>query len=500
MKNVMVILCDQLRYDFLSCYGSTEINTPNIDKLAQDGVLFQHATTASPVCAPGRASMMTGRYVSDHNVWTNDVPFRENMEFLPQRMKDNGYVCGAFGKLHHYPKKDSKGFDVALQMEERRLGDDDDYYQYLKALHPEICDLYGMDSTGHFAFSLSEYYEEWIANNTMKFIAENADRPFFTWVSFQGPHGPIDAPHNNGISEKITISDPVNTAFVPPCEVPRYRKSRGDSDDMNSQRSYREGYAELVQLIDYEVGRLIDFLKEHGKYDDTVIIFSADHGDLCGDYNMRQKGPFPYRAQLEIPMIVTNHSQLPKNEKSDMLVSNLDIAGTVLDVACDTKPLGYSRSIAAMYNDKSLQRDVIFSEFCDSMKLVTTKTHKMAYYPFTGQCELIEHDNETINLAELPEYQVMKAQLLMHIIDFMVIARGIHIEAQDLTPMVQAGLSEKLPNYKDDLPLVFPIPAERQRDNLRRDGLDANYNEFCKDREIINCYGAYWDPKKGISV
>lgn len=125
-NNVMVILCDQLRADFLSCYnGNSPVKTENIDLLVEDGVLFEHAVTASPVCAPGRACMMTGRYVSDHKVWTNDVPFRENIDYLPYRMKENGYACAAFGKLHHYPARDVKGFDEYWQMEENRLGDVD---------------------------------------------------------------------------------------------------------------------------------------------------------------------------------------------------------------------------------------------------------------------------------------------------------------------------------------------------------------------------------------
>ncbi len=491
-KNVMVILCDQLRKDFLSCYGSTEIKTENIDKLMADGVLFTNCTTASPVCAPGRASMMTGRYVSDHNVWTNDVEFRDGVEYLPMRMKQNGYACGAFGKLHHFPGKDSKGFDVAYQMEENRLKDDDDYFQYLKALHPEAADLYARNERGHFSYPLAEYYEEWIANHAMNFIKENSATPFFTWVSFQGPHGPIDAPENNGVSTAKEISEPINPLFMPSCEVPRYRKSRGDMFSAESQKEYREGYAELIEIIDYEIGRIIDFLKENGKYDDTVIMFSADHGDLCGDYNMRQKGPFPYNAQLEIPFIMANHPDLPKNVTSDILVSNLDIGATALELAADEKVLGYSRSISQMYCDESKQRSVIYTEFCDSMKLVSTKEMRLAYYPFTGECELIKIDDETNNLADLPEYQVMKSKLLMDIIDFMVVARGVHIEAQDLTPKVQQGLKEKLPTYQDEIDIVFPIPSEGIRNQLRKDGLDADYNEFCKEKNVINSYGMYW--------
>lgn len=492
-RNVMVILCDQLRWDFLSCYGQSDILTENIDSLCTDGVLFTNCTTASPVCAPGRGSMMTGRYVSDHNVWTNDVPFRDGMDFLPERMAKNGYICGTFGKLHHYPQRDNKGFHVALQMEENRLGDQDDYYKFLKEFHPEILDLFPHDENGHFPFPLTHYYEEWIANNTMKFLEENNEKPFFTWVSFQGPHTPIDAPVNNGISTGTSIHSAENIDFDPPCQVPKYRKSRGNSFSATEQQAYRDGYGQLVEIIDHEIGRIISYLKESGKYENTTIIFSADHGDLCGDYNMREKGPFPYRSQLEIPMIIANHPNLPKNVTSDILVSNLDIGTTALELGEDFNAIGYSRSISEMFNNEDKRRTVIYSEFCDSMKLVSTKEYRLAYYPFTGECDLVKIQEETKNLALNPEYQELKAKLLMDIIDFMVVSRGVHIEAQDLTPLVQQGLNEKLPDYQNQIPLVFPVPTQQQLENLKRDNLDPSYNEFCKDKPIIKAYGKYWE-------
>ncbi len=498
MKNVLVILCDQLRPDFLSCYGNSQINTPNIDSLAKDGVLFEHATTASPVCSPARASMMTGRFVTDHGVWTNDTPFRDGLEYIPKRMKENGYACGAFGKLHHFPAKDSKGFDLALQMEENRLAIEDDYYKYLKKLHPEIENLYGHDKEGSFKYSLEEYYEHWIADNAMKFIEQNKEKPIFAWVSFQGPHGPLDAPSNNGISSAIDISDPIQIDLDLECEVARYRKSRESHHDMDYYRNYRTKYAELIQILDYEIGRIIEFLKYKGLYENTVIMFSADHGNTCGDYGTIQKGPMIYASQLEIPMIIANHPELPQNVVSDVLVSNLDLGTTSLKIAKDDIPLGYSRCMAEMFLNIEKQRDVIFSEFCDSVKIVSNKTHRLAYYPFAKEYELVEINNETVNLASKAEYQQLKAELLADIIDFTLMSKPIHIEAHDFTPKVQKGLTNKYPNNLDDLEIVFPLASQQEYKNLENDGLDADYNSFCIEREekITRFYGKYWSGEK----
>ncbi len=496
MKNVIVILCDQLRPDYLSCYGCEQIKTPNIDALAQDGVLFERSTTISPVCAPARASMMTGRYVSDHNVWANDMPFRDGMEYIATRMKENGYRCGAFGKLHHYPPKDSKDFDVALLMEESRLTVEDDYYKYIHELHPDIKNLYAMDETGHFKYSLDEYYEHWIANSAMNFIEDSKEQPAFAWVSFQGPHTPLDAPKDNGISSVKSMPIPEHLDFEPPCEVVKYRKSREGYRDnaIENVQKYLEEYAQLIELIDYEVGRIVEYLKKSGQYDNTVIIFSADHGNMCYELGMTHKGPFLYAGQLEIPMIVANHEDLPKGVRSDMLVSNLDIPTTALAVAGDKRPLGYSKDIAEMYNNSELQRDVIFSEFCDTVKIASTKDYRLAYYPFAMECELVKIDNEIVNLADSPEHQSLKAQLLMEIIDFTLMSRPVHVESDDFTPKVQSGLRNKYPNFLEDFEIVFPLGSMRDYEKIKADGLDPDYNAFCieRDEQITRFYGKYW--------
>ncbi|WP_029488111.1 sulfatase [Candidatus Epulonipiscium viviparus] len=502
-KNVVVILCDQLRTDYLSCYGSEFIKTPNIDKLAADGVLFEHATTVSPVCAPGRASMMTGTYLSDHGVWTNEVPFRPGLEYLPQRMKANGYRTGAFGKLHHTPGKDSKGFDIALQMEENRLGPEDDFYKYIIERHPEAKNLYNHDGSGKFGADISEYYDVWIAENAIKFIEDEKDKPVFAWISFQGPHPPYDVPANNGLTTQIQPPDPADTKFLPKCDVPLYRRGATlNSPEVKGIEAYRRqlvAYAHKVQLIDIQVAKIVAKLKELGIYEDTIIIFSTDHGCMLGDYSMFGKGAMPYKAQLEIPMIISNSPELPKGVRSDMLVSNLDIGGTAIKVAGDDKPFAFSRSMIEMYNTPAMQRSVIFTEFCDSMKLVSSKEYRLAYYPFSGQYELFKIDNEREDLTDKPEYLKLQIKLLTDIIDFVVMAKGeVYLEGHDTVPAVQKGLDEKYYNYREVAPLATPLGSERIRENLRKNGLDADYTEFMKEREdeFVCHYGKYWNEKE----
>jgi arylsulfatase len=173
-RNVLVVLCDQLRADFLSAYGCGAIPTPNIDRLAGAGIVFENAITQSTVCAPARATMMTGRYVSNHGVWTNDVPFRDGLEYLPKRMNEAGYATGAFGKLHHYPPHDAKGFRETDLMEEGRLGESEPYLQWLRSRRPDVKGIWNYDDY-IFAFDEEEYHEHWIASRAIEFIERRAD-------------------------------------------------------------------------------------------------------------------------------------------------------------------------------------------------------------------------------------------------------------------------------------------------------------------------------------
>jgi len=208
-KNILVILCDQLRKDFLPIYGNQNIKTPNIDKIAAMGVTFDKAITVSTVCAPARASMMTGRYVSDHRVWTNDIPFREGLEYLPMKINELGYRTGCFGKLHHFPARDTKGFKVSFQMEENRLKESDDYLVWLKKHHPEVTNIFNINNM-QFKYQREHYYEHYLADRAIDFIKDdNSEKPYFTWLSFQGPHGPMDPPKEQRGSVTGEIPQPI---------------------------------------------------------------------------------------------------------------------------------------------------------------------------------------------------------------------------------------------------------------------------------------------------
>lgn len=490
-KDIIVILCDQLRPDFLPCYGFKGANLPNFQRLADMGICFDHSITSSPVCAPARASMMTGRYVSDHGVWTNDTKFRDNIKFLPEEMNKLGYKTGCFGKLHHYPGKDTKGFQVSYQMEENRLKTQDDYFKYLKEKHEDINSIFNIKD-GFFKYPENEYYEHWITDKALEFLKNDNGQPIFSWISYQGPHGPMDPPSTISNDKSNEIPEPYNITFDPPAEVIRYRKSRNFKESSDDRDKYRKKYVDMIIEIDSQIGRILDFLEDSNRLKDTVIIFSTDHGDMCIDYGMIQKGPFPYSAQLEVPMIFIDPDNNIRGVHSDMLVNNIDIPATVIDIAGGDKIFASSRSIPAMIKDESLRRQELYSEFADSVRIISDHNFRFAYYPFAHESVLLKLDDETTNLSYNPDYCSQVNKYMQKIVDYMISSKGVKIEAQDLTPLVQKGLEEIIPDYKDCIPIAFPIASEYQRERLRKDGLDPDYNEFCKSKEIYRSYSVYW--------
>lgn len=498
-RNIIVILCDQLRPDFLNMYGCGAIPTPNLDRLTAAGVVFDHAITASPVCAPARASMMTGLYPSGHGVWTNDVPFRDGLECLPQRMNDLGYATACFGKLHHFPATDAKGFAHVRQTEEDRLGAADPYSQWLKERRPEVTELWNWDPEKMASLlPQCEHHEYWLASETIAFLDAHArgDQPVFAWVSFQGPHDPLCPPAEvKGTVRADLLPRPIPLADGPRCPVHDYRRGWfPPPEDEEAVMASRVAYAECIVNIDQQIGRILDALARLGMFESTTFIFSADHGDLRGDFGLKEKGPFAYQGQLAVPLVVANDPRVRHGERSASLAGNIDIPSTVLDIAGDGRGMGLSRSLIDLAQEcPERPRDVNFSEYGDNIKIVETQRHRFACYPFLGFRELYDRQadpQERANLAGRAEYAAMEIEFLQHVNDFAVLNKGIEINGFDLVPPLQAAIRRKHPRYDDPRYFQAAFPLNRRfKENLKHAGLDPNYTNWFRGHRILSHYG-----------
>lgn len=337
--NIILILTDHFRPDAVG--GST----PNLRKLAGRGVQFTNSYAASPLCQPSRASIVTGLYPSQHGICGNMAePLGEDMRrnTFMQHLQAAGYFTALVGR-HHYTDhfgivKDvleedgliaSYGFDHVWQVLnpcEHEYNDDrlthlmrergilDDYRKALKK------------TGGGFPFP-EEYYDDcYIGRTARDFIRDYAeDKPFYLNIGFSGPHPPLWHPGKRR-------HDPAKMA-PPRCGPPGKRVRRRRAD-----------YMDKCQLIDQYIGELLDALKERGMLDDTVIIFSSDHGDMLGDFGIWDKRYF-YEQSVGVPLVMAG-PRVPRGERdlvgkvSKALVSGIDLYPTILTLAgADEAPL-----------------------------------------------------------------------------------------------------------------------------------------------------------------
>ena len=222
--NILVICTDQHRFDALGCYGNPHIKTPNIDRLAAEGVLFERCYTPNPVCAPTRASILTGRYPRAHGLWANGVPLPKHERFFTRTLADEGYDCGLVGKLHlaacfkgrTEPRYDD-GFSFFKWAHDPTHGSPENaYHRWLERNHADLyaaASARGFGREGHNAVGfdtmpVEAHYTRWVAEETISFLRAPSEersagsgaggagnrKPFFLWTNFFDPHHPFVAP------------------------------------------------------------------------------------------------------------------------------------------------------------------------------------------------------------------------------------------------------------------------------------------------------------------
>lgn len=518
-RNVLMILCDELRPDFLGAYGADFVPTPNIDALAEHGVVFDNSITASTVCAPARASIATGEFVSGHGYWTNEVEGGRDLPLFTDCLHEQGYMTAGMGVIELFPKNDMNMKYVRLFNEEK----DNDYLRWMRERHPEVTHGWGWAREGRqFKYTEEEYFDRWTTDRAEEFLdsyvttgkapngaaPDKEGAPFFLYCGFWSPHSPHLPPKEvegtvdqdklpDIIYKPLTGDTPsveaVRCAFLNPNEA-----LHNDPKIMADRMRERRAYAEVIVEVDRLVGRLVDALKRNGVYENTTIIFSSDHGSCDNDYNLLTKGPYPYTGQLFVPLIVSNHPRLPAGTHCDALCGNLDIGATVLDAAGDERRFGLSRSLIGLAEGSVPQREVNLSEFCDSCKTLVDKRYTFTYYPFTGKTCLYDRieDPEMLNdLGGKPEYAPVERKFLMDMVDFSILCRKVRIEAHDLANDIQAGIRKKDPKFLDNFDIAYPIGSMGQIERLKQAGLEWDFNEFCKEREIMAHYGLYFEQK-----
>lgn len=461
LPNILWICTDQQRYDTIGALGNPYVSTPNIDRLVQDGVAFTHAFCQSPICTPSRASFLAGMYPSAVHVNGNGNEYFPNKPPLVTRtLAEAGYDCGLIGKLH---------LASAYGRVEPRVNDGYRYWQYSHA--PRDDWEKGHDyadwvrEKGYILGELIKNVEgvpadlhqtTWCAEQTIDFIREDRDTPWLASVNIYDPHPPFNPPQSyremfdpaempgplfretdleqqkkleavdfqsQGRSpDKLDIKNPI----VP--QSPR-STSASDADSVSARdaKSLQAAYYAMIKLIDDQVGRILQSLEETGQRDQTVVLFTSDHGEMLGDHGLIQKGCRFYEGLVRVPLIFSWSGHLESGLKSDALVELLDIAPTLLELAGLKVPdRMQGRSLLPILQgdaSEAYHRDFVRCEYYDAVDMpdgtfatmYRDRSHKLVVYHGHQHGELydLEADpGEFENLWDEPGSQGLKLDLM----------------------------------------------------------------------------------------
>lgn len=414
--NILLITADQQRYDTIGALGFPFARTPNIDSLAFDGTIFTNCYSPVPACLPARASILTGCYSSVHtfdsNYFDNETQIPYYVPTFPELLANAGYDTIAIGKMHFSPTRRHNGFNKMKLMEEiPRFREDDEYAMFLHDNgYGHIGSLHGVRHLLYMRPQQSIIPEHlhgshWVANETMKALDENnGQRPFMLWASFIAPHPPLDVPHEWAhLYDDIDLPEPVisKTAIS---KTAAENAAIADGMDEDSIRRAKKLYYCSLSYVDHQVGRIVKKLKDLGLYDNTMIIYTSDHGEMFGDCGTFQKF-MPYEASSHIPMIIKFPAGMQAAAEGDALMTLNDLFPTFLDAASCTAPEGVRIDGKSLF-DSNADRQSVFIEYDkDSRRWISIRKGmlKYNYYYALGHEELFDlstDPKETVNLME----------------------------------------------------------------------------------------------------
>ncbi len=310
--NILFIQVDQLCAFVLSTYRADgQAKTPNLDALAAQGVVMENAYSNSPLCCPARASQFTGRLPSTHEVWGNGAEFRSQLPTAMHFLRTAGYQTVASGKCHFIGADQLHGFDKRLTTDIYPAGFDWTIPWSLGPVHREGTSVQKLAASGLCRTNNQLMYDAEVQFRTLEFLREQAlkgnDKPFFLHVSYTQPHEAYQSvPEYWDLYEDEEIALPRVPQDENPHPVTQWLNTHHGIDqfppDEETIRLSRRAYYAMISHLDAYLGEIVAELKHLGLYDDTILLFTSDHGDMLGERRMWFKRSF-YEGSLQVPMI-----------------------------------------------------------------------------------------------------------------------------------------------------------------------------------------------------
>ncbi len=484
VKNILFVLVDQLRWDYLSCYGHPHLQTPNIDWLAKNGVRFEHAYVQSPVCGPSRASILTGRYMSSHGVMSNTDPMPLNEKLFGEYLRPLGLKTAVVGKTDHRPDLGALaryGIEPESEIGQRIIYRDFDPYDRFIGLHADPVAKPGLqyndylneqgydgdnpwqhwaqavvDDDGNVRdgriWSNSKYPSRipdqhgesaYVTNRAIDFMEEMGEEPWCLSLGYYKPHWPYVAndPYHNMYPPETHI--PVQRADVE-LEGHLYLRTHHQIrlSKVFSRKNARDeivtAYMGLVKQMDDHFGRLLTHMRETGLIDNTLIVFTSDHGDNLGDHWCGEKD-LPHDCSTRVPLLIYDPSPEADGTRGTTetrFAELIDILPTFIETAggdvSEHRHLLEGRSLRPLLhgNQEMPWRDYVISEMdfslrefgrligmpLDKPRGFMIRDEQWKYATFEGEehpmlFDMHNDPHELNDLGDSPEHAAIRADL-----------------------------------------------------------------------------------------
>lgn len=403
MPNLLFIMADELRYNTMAAYGNDIIQTPNINRLANESAVFLKAYVTQPVCSPSRSSIMTGLYPHTTGCTANNIPLKDNIPAFPVLLNRPEYKTAFMGKWHLgdelFPQH---GFEEWVSIEDiysnhfganRNKDAKSDYYHWLVNKGFEPGTKKGTFSRKFEAgLPLEDSKPSFLAEEACRYLEENKSNPFVLYVSFLEPHmpftGPLDHMYNpagvsipKNLNDTLDENDPLFYRLIRERNIKDYGSSEADIRKLIAR------YWGLVSEVDEYIGKIIDKLKQLGLYDNTIIVLTSDHGDMMGAYHMVGKQVM-FEEAVRVPLLLKGLNMHQK-EIIQQRVSLIDLVPTLLDIMDAKVSSGLQgKSLMPMIKGEERKNNYVYiewspdknpgSNFLKNTKLASADEIKMA--------------------------------------------------------------------------------------------------------------------------
>lgn len=429
--NVLVFIDDQHRADLLGFAGHPTVKTPHLDALAARSTCFNQMFTCTAICGPSRNSFLTGTYSRTHEAQANNVAFRRSLPSLPGELRSAGYHTALFGKSH---------IATHLCQQFDQLVDNVDYNNDLaKRGLSEHC-VTPLDQKNFLSFPSqlpeNEHQEVWAANRTIEYLqsGQAEQQPFFIWCSFERPHAPhcppqrfVDLHDPNDVEidwegyRRFEASRLTNRAMVE-----EFWKIGSVQHDTSIFQLAICRYLGLISFIDEQVGRVLAALDQRNLADDTIVLFTSDHGDFAGRFGNMGKNIPGYDDLLRVPFIYHDPKRRGDGGRCvEGLYQTVDLFPSLMDrLNLPIPPTVQGTSfLGALDGCPDSSRPYIYSE-TPSVKVIRSKAWKLIFHaatPERGQLfRMGANPDETTNLWDEPAYAHVKMRLLTDLVAWMV--------------------------------------------------------------------------------